>query len=107
MRVDISLTDVATGFEMWTYCYHGELDQMFAQRDAVSQSVGQGVGETLRLADPVAETRTLTDNREAYAPYLQGRAVPERSENLITAPTANFLATHLEGGFEPGSDGFA
>ncbi|MGB3469581.1 MAG: hypothetical protein WBA51_02010 [Erythrobacter sp.] len=33
--------------------------------------------------------------------------VPERSENLITAPTANFLATHLEGGFEPESDGFA
>lgn len=33
--------------------------------------------------------------------------VPERAENLITAPTANFIATHQEGGFEPGSDGVA
>ena len=33
--------------------------------------------------------------------------VPERPENLITAPTANFIATHQEGGFEPGSDGTA
>lgn len=33
--------------------------------------------------------------------------VPERAENLITAPTANFIATHQEGGFERGSDGLA
>jgi len=33
--------------------------------------------------------------------------VPERAENLITAPTANFIATHREGGFEPGTDGMA
>ncbi|MCL9982417.1 MAG: hypothetical protein NBV60_04580 [Erythrobacter sp.] len=32
---------------------------------------------------------------------------PGRAENLITAPTANFIATHHEGGFEPGSDGIA
>lgn len=33
--------------------------------------------------------------------------VPERPENLITAPTANFIATHQEGGFEQGSDAIA
>lgn len=33
--------------------------------------------------------------------------VPERRANLITAPTANFIATHQEGGFEPGSAGVA
>lgn len=32
---------------------------------------------------------------------------PQRAENLITAPTANFIATHQEGGFEPNSDGIA
>lgn len=32
---------------------------------------------------------------------------PERPENLITAPTANFLATHREGGFVRGSSGIA
>ncbi|MGB3469686.1 MAG: winged helix-turn-helix domain-containing protein [Erythrobacter sp.] len=79
VRVDISLTDVATGFETWTYCYDGELDQMFAQRDVVSQSVGQGVGETLGLAYPVTKPRRLTDNREAYALYLQGRALTIRA----------------------------
>jgi hypothetical protein len=33
--------------------------------------------------------------------------VPERAENLITAPTANFIATHQDGGFEAGSDAVA
>lgn len=32
---------------------------------------------------------------------------PQRRENLITAPTANFIATHQDGGFEPGADGMA
>jgi hypothetical protein len=32
---------------------------------------------------------------------------PQRAENLVTAPTANFIATHQEGGFEPASDGIA
>lgn len=31
----------------------------------------------------------------------------ERADNLITAPTANFIATHHEGGFVPGSDAIA
>jgi hypothetical protein len=31
----------------------------------------------------------------------------QRAENLVTAPTANFIATHQEGGFVPGSDGTA
>lgn len=33
--------------------------------------------------------------------------VPERAENLVTAPTANFIATHQDGGFEPRSEGTA
>lgn len=33
--------------------------------------------------------------------------VTERGENLVTAPTANFIATHHEGGFVPASDGIA
>jgi hypothetical protein len=33
--------------------------------------------------------------------------VPERADNLITAPTANFIATHQEGGFVPNSQGVA
>jgi hypothetical protein len=31
----------------------------------------------------------------------------QRAENLVTAPTANFIATHQEGGFEAQSDGIA
>ncbi len=31
----------------------------------------------------------------------------QRAENLVTAPAANFIATHREGGFEPGSEGTA
>lgn len=33
--------------------------------------------------------------------------VPERAANLVTAPTANFIATHRDGGFETGGAGVA
>lgn len=32
---------------------------------------------------------------------------PHRAENLVTAPTANFIATHQEGGFAQGTEGIA
>jgi len=32
---------------------------------------------------------------------------PHRADNLITAPTANFIATHQEGGFAAGTEGTA
>ena len=92
VRVDISLTDVASGFEIWTYSFDGELDQMFANRDVVSKSVGTGIAETLSLNDATTKVRTLTSNRDAYALYLQGNAlrvraigdgIPERAVALL------------------------
>lgn len=42
---------------------------------------------------------------------LEGRKMKawfalEREENVLTAPTANFIATRFDGGFVPGSEGF-
>ncbi len=74
---------------------------------------------TLRLAPPVegetiqrfpmkrsgseAEARLGTEVMVGTKKLMMIFAL-KRAENLITAPTANFIATHQDGGFEPGSD---
>lgn len=79
VRIDISLTDVESGFEVWTYSFDGELDRMFAERHEVSEAVGKGIAEALKLVEPSGSLRTLTASRQAYALYLQGRALTIRA----------------------------
>lgn len=77
---------------------------------------------TIRLGPPSAEGETVQlfplkrsggSNARLGTEVTVGKKrlglvfVTERAENLITAPTANFIATHQDGGFEPGSDGVA
>lgn len=47
---------------------------------------------------------TLGTVIEADGKKLDAFFVLERPENLVTAPTANFIATRFDGGFVPGSD---
>ena len=49
--------------------------------------------------------RTLGTEIDTGDRRIQVFFVLERPENLVTAPTANYLATRFDGGFEPGSEG--
>ncbi len=77
---------------------------------------------TLRLAPPGADERVQrfslkrsgnSDDTRLGTEVSVGKRqlmmifVPQRADNLITAPTANFIATHQEGGFVPESGGVA
>ena len=75
VRINVSLIDTQTGFEMWSYSYDGSFDHIFATRKEVGEAVNEGIAKALELTNPSARIRTLTDNREAYGLYLQGRAL--------------------------------
>ncbi len=61
---------------------------------------------TMKRAGGTSNTRLGTEVKVGKK-RLMMIFVPERPENLVTAPTANFIATHQDGGFEPGSDAVA
>ncbi|MFM7349917.1 MAG: hypothetical protein ACKO01_10580 [Erythrobacter sp.] len=68
-------------------------------------------GET-EVSFPLARTGGTNDARIGTEVTIGKKRmmmlfVTERRENLVTAPTANFIATHQEGGFAPGTDGIA
>lgn len=77
-----------------TFAFHPPAPTETVQRFALRSAGGRG------------NTRLGTEVRVGKRRLMMIFA-PERSENLITAPTANFIATHREGGFEPSSDGMA
>lgn len=79
VRINVSLIDAKTGFETWSYSYDGSFDHIFATRNEVAQAVNDGIAETLNLQSPSHIVRGLTDNREAYGLYLQGRALTRRA----------------------------
>ena len=88
VRVNAGLIDAETGFEIWSYSYEGSLGDMFAARAEVAGAVTKGVGDALGLQEHEPEMRKLTDNREAYGLYLQGRALTIRAIGEGVLPTA-------------------
>ncbi|GAB5488966.1 MAG: hypothetical protein Pars2KO_25360 [Parasphingorhabdus sp.] len=88
VRVTVSLVDADSGFESWAYSYDGSLDDMFAARARVVQAVTSGLSDALKLREHEAEPRKLTNNREAYGLYLQGRALTIRAIGDDVLPTA-------------------
>jgi len=77
-----------------TFAYRLPHDDEVVQRFALKRSGGR------------ANTRLGTEVGVGKRRLMMIFA-PERRENLVTAPTANFIATHQEGGFEPDSQGIA
>jgi hypothetical protein len=60
----------------------------------------------LKRAGGISDTRLGTGVKVGKRELMMIFA-PARADNLITAPTANFIATHQEGGFAADSDGVA
>lgn len=92
VRIDVSLIDGETGFEIWSHSYDGSFEHIFTTREDVGKAVNGGIIKALDLPDQPSKIRVLTDNREAYGLYLQGRAltiraigdgVPEKAVHLL------------------------
>ncbi|MEH6757706.1 MAG: hypothetical protein V7676_09345 [Parasphingorhabdus sp.] len=97
VRINVSLIDTKTGFEMWSYGYDGSFDHIFTTRKAVGRAVNEGIAKALNLTDPSVRIRSLTDNREAYSLYLQGRALTIRAiGNGVLDKAVHLLEKALE-----------
>ena len=91
LRISVSLIDGATGFEVWSDSYDGSVDDVFAAREDVSRAIANGLMGSLNLAAHDLRPRTLTESREAYGLYLQGRALTLRAIGEGVLETAKDL----------------
>lgn len=93
LRISVSLIDGASGFEVWSDSYDGSVDDVFAARGDVARAISNGLINALNLTAHDLRPRALTDSREAYGLYLQGRALTLRAIGEGVMDTAKDLLT--------------
>ena len=79
VRMNVRLIDGQTGFESWSYSYSGTEDDILSSREQVARTITRELGAALKLEIAEPDVRRMTDNKEAYGLYLQGRALTRRA----------------------------
>lgn len=79
VHINIRLIDGHSGFESWSYSYDGTVDDIFSSREQVARKITRELSAALNLDIAEPEIRRMTDNKEAYGLYLQGRALTRRA----------------------------
>ena len=93
LRISVSLIDGTTGFEVWSDSFDGTIDDVFASREDVARTIANGLTASLNLTAHDLRPRSLTDSREAYGLFLQGRALTLRAVGEGVLETAKDLLT--------------
>jgi TolB-like protein len=78
IRIAIRLINGTSGTEVWSDRWDGTLADAMARRQPIGTNVIAGLCKVLGVAMKPAPVRTMTAEREAYALYLQGRAMTLR-----------------------------
>ncbi len=73
LRVTAQLTDVASGYQLWSERYDREAVDIFAVQDEISAGVVQAVKARLAHGEPKLRTRAQVGDLDAYRLYLKGR----------------------------------
>ena len=88
VRMNVRLIDGQTGFESWSYSYDATEDDIFSSREQLARLITKELGAALKLEIAEPDVRRMTDNKEAYGLYLQGRALTRRAIGDGVLPTA-------------------
>lgn len=75
IRVGIRLIEGASGTEIWSDRYDGTVSDAIGSRAIIGGHFIAGLCSALGVAVQPARARRMTANRDAYALYLQGRAL--------------------------------
>lgn len=79
VRIDLRLIDGGAGATIWSHQVEGRVEEIIAARRRIGDDAITGLCAALGVAAPPTTTRRMTVNREAYALYLQGRMLVQRS----------------------------
>jgi tetratricopeptide (TPR) repeat protein len=79
VRVNVQLIDARSDNHIWAQTYDRKLDDVFAVESEVAQKIAASLQAQLTHDERIALTTRPTDNPEAYAAYLKGRALSSHS----------------------------
>jgi adenylate cyclase len=71
LRITGQLIEAETGSHLWADRYDGDLEDVFALQDSITESVVGAIEPSLRLAEIARSTRKLPSDIGAYDLYLQ------------------------------------
>ncbi len=73
LRVTAQLTDVASGYQLWSERYDRDAADVFAVQDEIAAGVVEAVQTRLAPGERTVRARPQVGNLEAYRHYLKGR----------------------------------
>lgn len=78
VRIHVHLVDGTSGFELWGSRFDGGLDDIFELQEAVARGVAEALAGALGIALQPPVVGNLTQSKQAYDLYLQGRSLGSR-----------------------------
>jgi len=107
VRITALLTDLSTGFTVWSQEFDGELEDVFALQEQTARRIIEALGMQLSPRETLALSARQTDNREAYDAFLRGWSLIEslhasfdHAEEKLAAARAHFQqALAIDPGF--------
>jgi serine/threonine-protein kinase len=78
VRITVQLSEVATGFQLWSERYDRELKDIFDVQDEIAKAIAERLRVTLAGGKGDRLVEQATTNIEAYQLYLKGRALVDR-----------------------------
>lgn len=100
--ITIQLIDGPSGREIWSDRLEGTVETFLNARQAFSAQIATNICKALGVSMTTGTQRRMTANREAYALYLQGRSLVQRSMSEGAVAKAVELleqALQLDAGF--------
>jgi serine/threonine protein kinase/Flp pilus assembly protein TadD len=97
IRIGVQLTDVASGYQVWSQRYDRELTDIFAVQDEISASIVEALKLTLTVhPGRSADAADRENNVEAYQFYLKGRFYWNKKTPEALAKAREFFEKALE-----------
>jgi TolB-like protein/Tfp pilus assembly protein PilF len=106
LRVTAQLTDVSTGFQLWSERFDREATDIFAVQDEIARGVVDAVKARLSPGEHAVPSRPQAANLEAYRCYLKGRHLRAK-EHLDGALRAFEEAVRFDPSYAPAWTGLA
>ena len=106
LRVTAQLTDVASGYQLWSERFDREAIDVFAIQDEIAAGVVDAVKARLTPGSRTVQARPHVHNLEAYRSYLKGRHLRGK-EDFFGALGAFEEAVNLDPGHAPSWTGYA
>ncbi len=107
LRVTAQLTEVASGYQLWSERFDREADDIFAVQDEIAAGVVDAVKMRLAPGPHPVPARPHVRNLEAYRSYLRGRHLRYAKEDHAGAIRAFEEAIRLDPTHAPSWTGLA